>query len=67
VDSIRRGKLAMVNALGSGVLEMRALLAFMPRLCAGVARRAAEVAQHRRRGGVDRRASANMCASMPIA
>ena len=32
VDSIRRGKLAMVNALGSGVLEMRALLAFMPRL-----------------------------------
>jgi uncharacterized circularly permuted ATP-grasp superfamily protein/uncharacterized alpha-E superfamily protein len=32
VDSIRRGQLAMVNALGSGVLEMRALLAFMPRL-----------------------------------
>ncbi len=32
VESIRRGKLAMVNALGSGVLEMRALLAFMPRL-----------------------------------
>jgi len=33
VDAIRRGKLAMVNALGSGVLEMRALLAFLPRIC----------------------------------
>jgi uncharacterized circularly permuted ATP-grasp superfamily protein/uncharacterized alpha-E superfamily protein len=32
VDTIRRGHLAMVNALGSGILEMRALLAFMPRL-----------------------------------
>ena len=32
VDTIRRGRLAMVNALGSGILEMRALLAFMPRL-----------------------------------
>ncbi len=32
VEAIRRGQLAMVNALGSGVLEMRALLAFMPRL-----------------------------------
>jgi uncharacterized circularly permuted ATP-grasp superfamily protein/uncharacterized alpha-E superfamily protein len=33
VDAIRRGKLAMVNALGSGILEMRALLAFLPRIC----------------------------------
>ncbi len=32
VDAIRRGQLAMVNALGSGILETRALLAFMPRL-----------------------------------
>lgn len=32
VDTIRRGHLAMVNALGAGVLEMRALLAFMPKL-----------------------------------
>jgi hypothetical protein len=32
VDTIRRGNLAMVNALGSGILEMRALLAFMPKL-----------------------------------
>ncbi len=32
VDTIRRGHLAMVNALGSGILEMRALLAFMPKL-----------------------------------
>ena len=32
VDAIRRGQMAMVNALGSGILETRALLAFMPRL-----------------------------------
>lgn len=32
VEAIRRGQLAMVNALGSGILEMRALLAFMPRI-----------------------------------
>lgn len=33
VDAIRQGKLSMVNALGSGVLEIRALLAFLPRIC----------------------------------
>jgi uncharacterized circularly permuted ATP-grasp superfamily protein/uncharacterized alpha-E superfamily protein len=33
VEAIRRGKLAMVNALGSGVLETRAMLAFLPRIC----------------------------------
>lgn len=33
VDAVRRGNLAMVNALGSGVLETRALLAFLPRIC----------------------------------
>ena len=33
VESIRQGKLDMVNALGSGVLETRALLAFLPRIC----------------------------------
>ncbi len=33
VEAIRRGKLAMVNALGSGILETRALLAFLPRIC----------------------------------
>lgn len=32
VEAIRRGQLAMVNALGSGILETRALLAFMPRI-----------------------------------
>lgn len=32
VAAARAGRLAMVNALGSGVLEMRALLAFLPRL-----------------------------------
>ncbi|MDP3736305.1 MAG: circularly permuted type 2 ATP-grasp protein [Hyphomonadaceae bacterium] len=33
VEAIRRGKLAMVNALGSGILETRAMLAFLPRIC----------------------------------
>jgi uncharacterized circularly permuted ATP-grasp superfamily protein/uncharacterized alpha-E superfamily protein len=32
VDAVRRGNLAMVNALGSGILETRALLAFLPRI-----------------------------------
>ncbi len=36
VDAIRRGQLAMVNALGSGILETRALLAFMPRIAQAV-------------------------------
>ena len=33
VEGIRQGTVALVNALGSGVLETRALLAFLPRLC----------------------------------
>lgn len=33
VEAIRRGKLAVINALGSGVLETRALMAFLPRIC----------------------------------
>jgi uncharacterized circularly permuted ATP-grasp superfamily protein/uncharacterized alpha-E superfamily protein len=32
VRAIRSGSVTMVNALGSGVVEMRALLAFMPRI-----------------------------------
>lgn len=33
MDAVRSGNLAMVNALGSGVLETRALMAFLPRIC----------------------------------
>lgn len=33
VDAARQGNVTLVNALGSGVLEIRAMLAFMPRLC----------------------------------
>lgn len=33
VEAVRRGNLTMVNALGSGILETRALLAFLPRVC----------------------------------
>ncbi|MBX3578394.1 MAG: circularly permuted type 2 ATP-grasp protein [Rhizobiaceae bacterium] len=33
VEAVRRGSVALVNALGSGILETRALLAFLPRLC----------------------------------
>lgn len=33
VEAVRSGRLAMVNALGSGVVEMRAMMAFLPRIC----------------------------------
>ncbi len=32
VGAVRQGSVTMVNALGSGVLEMRALMAFLPRI-----------------------------------
>lgn len=32
VDAVRRGNLSVVNALGSGILETRALMAFLPRI-----------------------------------
>ncbi|MBD3787186.1 MAG: circularly permuted type 2 ATP-grasp protein [Sphingomonadales bacterium] len=32
MEAVRAGNLAMVNAFGSGVLEMRALMAFLPRI-----------------------------------
>ncbi len=33
VRAVREGAVTMVNALGAGVLETRALLAFLPRIC----------------------------------
>ncbi len=33
IEAVREGHLAMVNALGTGVLEMRAMMAFLPRIC----------------------------------
>lgn len=33
LGALRNGSVTMINALGSGVLETRALLAFMPRIC----------------------------------
>ncbi|UYO01131.1 MAG: circularly permuted type 2 ATP-grasp protein [Devosia sp.] len=33
VEALRTGSIAMINALGSGIMETRALAAFMPRLC----------------------------------
>ncbi|WP_406736509.1 circularly permuted type 2 ATP-grasp protein [Thioclava sp. GXIMD4215] len=33
MEAIRQGHLGMANALGSGILEMRAMLAFLPRIC----------------------------------
>jgi uncharacterized circularly permuted ATP-grasp superfamily protein/uncharacterized alpha-E superfamily protein len=33
VEAVRRGNVAIVNALGSGILETRALPAFLPRIC----------------------------------
>lgn len=33
VEALRSGSISMINALGTGILETRALAAFMPRLC----------------------------------
>lgn len=33
VEAVRSGSMSMINALGTGILETRALAAFMPRLC----------------------------------
>ncbi len=33
VEALRAGSISMINALGTGILETRALSAFMPRLC----------------------------------
>jgi uncharacterized circularly permuted ATP-grasp superfamily protein/uncharacterized alpha-E superfamily protein len=33
MEALRQGSISMVNALGSGILETRALSAFMPNLC----------------------------------
>jgi len=33
IDAVRNGSVTMVNALGAGILETRALLAFLPRIC----------------------------------
>jgi uncharacterized circularly permuted ATP-grasp superfamily protein len=48
VEAVRRGNLTMVNALGSGILETRALLAFLPRI---QALRGRLKASNMRRGG----------------
>lgn len=32
MEAVRQGNLALVNALGSGILEMRAMMAFFPRI-----------------------------------
>ena len=33
LEALRKGTLGLVNALGSGVVETRAMLAFLPRIC----------------------------------
>lgn len=33
VQAVREGNVTMINALGTGILETRALLAFLPRIC----------------------------------
>ena len=33
ISALREGSLTMVNALGAGILETRALMAFLPRIC----------------------------------
>lgn len=33
IEALRQGNLSLVNALGSGVIEARAMMAFLPRIC----------------------------------
>ena len=33
MDALRQGNLSLINALGSGVIEARAMMAFLPRIC----------------------------------
>lgn len=33
IGALRQGELTLINALGSGILESRALMAFLPRIC----------------------------------
>lgn len=33
IGALRQGELSLINALGSGILESRALMAFLPRIC----------------------------------
>ncbi len=47
VDAVRRGGTTMVNALGSGILETRALLAFLPGVCRHLDGDELQAAQHR--------------------
>ncbi|MGF1624666.1 MAG: circularly permuted type 2 ATP-grasp protein, partial [Alphaproteobacteria bacterium] len=37
VEAVRHGSVSVVNALGSGILETRALLAFLPNICRALA------------------------------
>ncbi|WP_375452502.1 circularly permuted type 2 ATP-grasp protein [uncultured Devosia sp.] len=43
VEALRHGSISMINALGTGILETRALAAFLPRLSKAIARRPLEL------------------------
>ena len=47
VDAVRHGGATIVNAIGSGILETRALLAFLPGICRQPERRGPDAAAHR--------------------
>ena len=57
VQAVRPGNVAVANALGSGLVETPALLAFLPGLCRRLARRGAAAAVGRRPGGAATRAA----------
>ena len=61
VDAVRHGGATIVNAIGSGILETRALLAFLPGICRRL--RSARISSCRTSppGGAARRPSARMC------
>ncbi len=62
-EAIRHGSVTSVNALGSGMLETRALLAFLPRIVAGAPRRGSWLCPRSPHGGAARRPSGSMCST----
>ncbi len=47
VQAVRDGKVVIANALGAGLVEARAMLAFLPALAPRVARRRSRHPEHR--------------------
>ena len=58
IEALRHGSISMVNALGTGILETRALAAFMPRLSQALLGEPLRAARRSPPGGAASRPSA---------